>query len=892
MKKILFILAAMLLSSIGLHAGKTISYQSEEKLYGVGLLKLGALTFGPSITSHEYDIWTRRYVITCDGEITKIGASAFENCSTMTSIEIPNSVESIQFYAFENCTGLTSIEIPSSVEAIWGGAFRDCRNLTSIQFPSTIILLENDILEGCKALTSVTVGWTSAQSIVSIKSNLFQGIANGAGPAGATLYVPRGTVNLYREASVWKDFGRIIEYENSITYTAPDRLKGGYDGSLDEGAFTFGPKIIKHDFSNGVGTIICDGPITTIEEEAFYDCSSLTSVTIPISTLTIRERAFLGCTGLTSITIPASVKEIGLRAFRRCDQLKDLQFAERERTNPIKFGDYVFGHTALTAVDIPNWMTEIPVGLFSDNSKLETIYLPASVKKINDYSFENCPNIKYILSMSEIPPALGDTNIFTKNNKTIVYVPTPEAALAYKDSKWGEYFTLFYSDISYNRTSSRTVEVVNAIPAGGKVIVPPTVFYDGSYLKVTGIADSAFYDQDSLVSISLPSSIQYIGNNAFNGCTKLKDINIEFTEDLKTIGDKAFYNTALDTIVIPEGVQSLGRAAFAFNTLHYVSLPTGLKNIPDDCFRNCYFGTEIIVPEGVETIGENGFRVPTNFEKVTLITLPSTLKEIKNYAFENRSELKEVICLAQDPPTLGETIFTNKDTAVVYVPNRDVLKIYRESSLWKNYKFKFKDLMAEENKAYLYEVAGNNEDAKAIAQDYCDSIDNATSAQDVQQYTNIALGKIDGYTINDYKQKLADSLINYANGNAEAKQIAILYGQQILNAYFRQDAEQLFKEGQQKIDYIFDLIERKRDRKQDLMDHAKKDSDQDLIRVATEYGALIDRAETIEEVETLYIEGYNRITANRSIKTDWSGDKVKAKNDKLTCTTTPGYINH
>ncbi|MCQ2313387.1 MAG: leucine-rich repeat domain-containing protein [Paludibacteraceae bacterium] len=669
-----------------------------------------------------------------------------------------------------------------------------------------------------------------------------------------------------------------------ITYTASSRLSGYYS-SLNEGATTFGPAITKHEFSNGTGTIICNGEITQIGDYAFANCSDLTSIIIPNSVTKIGERAFWGC-GLTSVTIPASVKEIGFVAFKNCTQLKDLQFAER--TDAIDIGTYVFENVALTAIDIPDWMTEIPEGLFYLNSKLETIYLSAFVRKINQKSFGGCTNLKCIVSLAETPPELAEWAFegHDKDDKVIVCVPTSEATVAYGSSKWGEYFTKIYSYITYRQTSSNTVEVIDAFPIDGKVEIPAMFASAGTFYKVTGIADGAFYKEDSLVSISLPSGIQYIGNNAFNGCEKLKDINIEYIEDLQTIGDSAFYNcAALGSIVIPEGVQSLGKAAFMRCTkLTHISLPTGLKNIPDECFRLCPLGTEIIVPEGVETIGAYGFQSPYSSTE-TFITLPSTLKGIKNYAFANRTGLNKVICLADTPPNLGISIFYNQKTAIVYVPDRDAMKIYRDSSSWKNYKFTFADLMAEENKAYLYEVAGNNIEAQDTARHYCLLIDNAQSTAEVQNYTTIALERIDKLTLTDYKNALADSLDRYAQGNAEAQQIAGQYTPRIRDAYSRPAAEQLFTEAYMKIAYIYELIKLKQNYKDQLIKLAG--NDRDLQKVATNYGALIDHAETKEQARELYERATMRMNINKQINYDWKGGSVKVNNH--TCSTTKGY---
>ncbi|MCQ2340671.1 MAG: leucine-rich repeat domain-containing protein [Paludibacteraceae bacterium] len=1116
MRKMLFIFAAVLLSSIGLHAGNTITYKASAQLPGT-TLSVGAYTFGPAITSHTFSNGTG--TITCEGEITQIGISAFSNCRSLTSIDIPNSVTTIDINAFLNCTSLTSIEIPSSVKAMTFNVFY-----------------------GCTGLISVIVNWTDAQSIIPLDRSAFEEIANGAGPAGAMLYVPMGTADLYQQADGWKDFGSIAISipRNTITYTASERLPG-YNYSLEIGAITFGPAITSHTFSNGTGTITCSGEITwigmhafencmslssitipnsviEIDYSAFEDCSKLTSITIPNSVTTIAIRAFFGAgltsitipnsvteigysafwgcrdlksvtisnsvttiaeqtfnrcssltlvnipnsvttiknmafractsltsivipasvkqiewgtfmessnlqsvycyaltppsrvggtiftnqptvytfntgayieswselpascfkpmppvvvgdlkyeffdgnkarvvakeggytgnivipnqityqgmnfavteigmdafwqcsnlssvtipnsvttigqsaffeTGLTSVTIPASVKEIGTWAFKNCTQLKDLQFAER--TDAIKIGTYAFENMALEEVVIPDWMINIPEGMFYNNQKLETIYLHEGIDSIGYRPFGLCP-FKYIISMSQTPPALAE-GAFEGHNKdadVIVYLLSNDAVVAYQNSDWSKYFTTFVTNVNYRITSSSTAELTYVIPEEKIITIPTMVAISGSFYQVTGIGEEAFKDNTMLESVSLPPSIQYIGNDAFSGCTQLKQTNSRFWEDLQTIGDRAFYGcSALDSIVIPEGVQSIGNGAFMeCQNLVHLSLLTGLKIIPNDCFRHCYnLRDELIIPEGVDTIGVYAFNTDTALKKVYL---PSTLKELRYGAFAGTA-LREVICLAPTPPTLVGATFGTKDSALsVYLPNRDIISIYKNSQwggrgtgftgCW----LEFFDLMAEENKQYLYLVAGDNEEAKAIASAYCDSIDNyANNSEDVQQYTNTALGKIDKITLAAYKQNLIDSLANYAKSkgeNIQAQQIAEQYAPQIRNAYFRQDAEQLFTEAMKKITDIFELIALKENYITLLRKQAGNDPD--LQKVAADYGALIQLAETKDEAYDLYTRAQMRIEANKKIKEDWKGGSSKVGD--RTCITTKGYIDN
>lgn len=897
MKKILFILAAMLLSSVGLHAENYITYTAPEKSPGHdGSLEVGATTFGPAITSHEFS--NGKGTITCAGEITQIGDEAFYGCEGLTSIDIPNSVTSIWGSAFGFCSNLTSIVIPNSVESIVAGAFMYCNKLTTVTIGSSVKVIGNVAFESCVSLKTF---YCYADTPPALHNAVFRYVEQSV-MDNISVYV--FDVDAYREAwkeyfspTCFKSFSLPLEVEeDGVKYEILSRNKTRVVAK--DGCYTGQITILEHVTYQGLTFTV-----TEIGENAFKNCTGLTSVTIPFTVTGIGQSAFEGCNNLTSVTIPATVTQIGAWAFKNCTKLSKLEFAER--SDAINIGIYAFENMAWEKVVIPDWMTEIPDGLFYNNQKLKAIYLHELVYTIGSRPFGLCP-LEYIISMSPTPIELanGAFEGYNKDASVIVYVPSTNAVSAYKNSKWGDYFTNIISDINYRITSAdaMTAELVGVIPdEKEKVIsIPSMVDIDGTFYQVTGIGNGAFKDNTFLESISLPPTIQYIGDNAFSGCTQLKQTNSRAWEDLQTIGASAFYGcSTLDSIYIPDGVQNIGKSAFMeCSKLTYVRLPEGLRAIPNECFRRCPLGLEIIVPEGVKTIGEYAFEGNSETRMdAESIALPSTLKEINFAAFYLHDGLKKIICRATIPPTLTGQAFAEyqyqkykEEHITIYVPNRDVISAYMNSN-WRDsiYDFKFSDLMAEEYKQYLNTVAGNNVEAQAIASAYCDSIDNsANSSQDVQDFTNTALGKIDKLTLKDYKQMLIDTLQKHAQGNIEAKQVAEQYAPQIKNAYSRQDAERLFIEADKKIADIFELIELKNQ----YITHLKKlaGDDKDLQKVVEDYSSLIRLAETKEEAYALYQKAEKRLKINETIKEKWKGNVIDV--GERHCSTTQGYIDN
>ena len=223
-------------------------------------------------TANKVLVWgCKTSTIPDDGSVTSIGDNAFCGCTGLTSIAIPNSVDSIGDDAF-CCTGLTSITIPDSVKSIGDYAFSGCTGLTSITIPDSVKSIGNSAFAGCENLIMITI----PDSVDSIGDNAF------CGCTGLT------------------------------SITIPDSVE-----SIGREAFLC---------CTGLTSITIPNSVESIGYYAFDGCTGLTSITIPNSMESIGYYAFAGCTGLTSITIPSSVKSIGMAVFGGCTRLNSIIF--------------------------------------------------------------------------------------------------------------------------------------------------------------------------------------------------------------------------------------------------------------------------------------------------------------------------------------------------------------------------------------------------------------------------------------------------------------------------------------------------------------------------------------------------------------------------------------
>ena len=239
-------------------------------------------TFGANITNNIYV--NGQGIITFDKHVTMIGNSAFDECTSLTSVTIPDSVTTIGSEAFYRCTSLTSVIIPNSVTSIGKYAFCNCYSLTSVTIPDSVTSIGDGAFLGCTSLTSVTI----PSSVTSIGRSAFDGC-----PSLTSVTIGNGVTSIGDCT-----FNSCISL---ASVTIPDSVTsiGGYA------------------FSNctSLTSITIPNSVTSIGEYAFAWCESLTSVTIPDNVFFIKDAAFYNCSSLSKITIGKGLSSVGSNAF-------------------------------------------------------------------------------------------------------------------------------------------------------------------------------------------------------------------------------------------------------------------------------------------------------------------------------------------------------------------------------------------------------------------------------------------------------------------------------------------------------------------------------------------------------------------------------------------------
>ena len=312
--------------------------------------------------------------------VTSIGKRAFEWCSGLTSVTIPNSVTSIGDGAFSFCTGLTSVTIPNSVTSLGEMAFESCKGLTSVTIPNSVTSIGYATFYGCSGLTSVTI----PNSVTSIGDEAFEKCS-----ALTSVTIGNSVESIGRFA--------FRKCSGLTSVTIPNSVK-----SIGLLAF--------YD-CNGMTSLTISNSVTTIEFGSFMYCSGLTSVTIPNSVTIIEEDAFNGCSGLTSVTIGDSVEEIGDEVFKNC--------------------------TGLTSVTIPNSVKIIGERAFKDCTGLTSVTIGNSVRSIEDGAFYGCSKLLEVYCYAEtMPSAFRNAFDSTPMANATLHVPAASIHVYKANTPW------------------------------------------------------------------------------------------------------------------------------------------------------------------------------------------------------------------------------------------------------------------------------------------------------------------------------------------------------------------------------------------------------------------------------------------------------------------------
>ena len=243
--------------------------------------------------------------------VTSIGGSAFRYCTSLTSVTIPDSVTSIGGWAFTDCASLTSVTIPDGVTSIGEYTFSWCTSLTSATIPDSVTSIGEFAFHNCKSLTSMTI----PRSVVSIGYDAF-----GWCESLTSVTILDGVRSIGNSA--------FTDCKSLTSVTIPNSVT-----SIGRGAFSSCASLTGIWVAEGNSHYVSDasGVLFNKDKKTLVQCPGAFAVyTIPGSVTSIGDDAFSGCASLTSVTIPDSVTSIGNYAFSCCGSLTDVYFTGTE----------------------------------------------------------------------------------------------------------------------------------------------------------------------------------------------------------------------------------------------------------------------------------------------------------------------------------------------------------------------------------------------------------------------------------------------------------------------------------------------------------------------------------------------------------------------------------
>ena len=325
-----------------------------------------------SIGDYAFDDCENLTSVTIGNSVTSIGYQAFDGCENLTSVIIPNSVTKIGGFAFHDCTSLEYATLGNGIKSIAGGAFKNCSALETIDVPNSVEFIENGAFQNCSSLKSITIG----EGVATIEADVFKGCN-----ALSSVYI----TNL----SAWCN----ISFPGATT---------------------------GHDY------VAYNNPLFN-NAKLYLNNKELKELVIPEEITRINSNAFYGCSSITSVSVGDNVTEIGWYAFRNC--------------------------ASITSVTLGDNVTLIGRGAFNHCRLLSTLSLGKNVAKIDEIAFYGSSNITECFCFNPTPPDIcyeypdyGTYSTFSirKTDANVLYVPKGcwEIYYWYGQTKWYKHFNI------------------------------------------------------------------------------------------------------------------------------------------------------------------------------------------------------------------------------------------------------------------------------------------------------------------------------------------------------------------------------------------------------------------------------------------------------------------
>lgn len=481
--------------------------------------------------------------------VTVINTKTFSGCTELESVDFKNNLTTIETQAFSGCIMLSSITIKESVTSIAAGAFAGCSTLTTIN----ALANPDNLTWGASASDFISDKGTKCL----VPSRYYDA------------YVAKfGSLNLAFESSVigsgtcGANVTWVLDGDGTLIISGTGAMDDFDDGSPEWDSISYKIK-----------RVIINSGVTSVGNNAFYNYGSLESVTLSSTVTSIGERSFAETNNLKSINLPEGLTVIKMLAFNESaiksitipstvttieyaafdsSQLETISFAANSRLTQIP--EKAFNYcTNLESITIPDSVTSIGMRAFNGCFSLASVVLPGSLYQIGAYAFCQC---EYLDSIT-IPGSVrvwGENSFQACSSLTSVTVCDGVTAIpdaAFRDCPYLSNVSLADS-VTKIGVSAFFIDTNDASGSLQSIALPG---------NLTSISSYAFYGQNNLTTLTIPGGVETINEYVYGECYYLNSLT--FLKGTKTISDDAGYSCyEIKNVSVPSTVTYIGENAF------------------------------------------------------------------------------------------------------------------------------------------------------------------------------------------------------------------------------------------------------------------------------------------------------------------------------------------
>ena len=554
-----------------------------------------------------------------------IEANAFAKCWLLQSIDLPDGLQSIGDFAFQS-SGLTAVTVPANVTTLGMGAFSLCSDLTAVtveegnavyhDIDGVVYTLDNTTIHTYPAgkagesytleSTARTVApWAFAGSVnlnwVELPENLTQISEYGFAYCENLqhMYIPDNVLQIGRYAFAY-DWNLY-----SVNFNETSKLP-----RLSYGAFAY----------SGITSFRVPANVSTMAQGVFEGCRNLGSVTFAAGSKleSISAYMFNGCDNLGIITFEpgSALTSIQAHGLEGMDKLYMVDFGDAKLTNIDNFA-FRFCEN-LTELDLPETVTNIGRYTFYGCKSLSQLTIPANVEHIGSYAFLGTNDINLYFTSENLPAYLDED---WDRNIRGYYTGVSEVA-EMGDYKYAVLPSGSIAILEYLGTEEHID--LNQVDLGGSItVIGGSAFKDSTVKTIvlpetlTAIQAEAF-QYTALESVTIPANVTFIGREAF-AHTDITALTFAENAKIKTIEQYAFEGTEkLTTVMLPASLTTMGTGVFQGSGLQSVAFEQGitLTEIPQKAFANTKL-TSVALPDSVTLVNHNAFNNVQTLQSVT-----------------------------------------------------------------------------------------------------------------------------------------------------------------------------------------------------------------------------------------------------------------------------------